>query len=121
MDSQKNGRGTLTPQPLQQQTITKSDSPQSYPVYASNGRRLPSTGAYARAIGMRLHHFNEWKKADCPFCAFKKAFLIRPLGGAYRCTACGAHGSGLIQLHAELYGLDFSTAMNELAALADRG
>lgn len=93
----------------------------SCPNQIKTHKPLPTVGQYCRAIGLRLKHFNEWKKADCPFCAFKKAFLIRPLGGAYRCTECGAHGNGLIQLHMELHGINYGQAVDQLAALAEAG
>lgn len=87
---------------------------------ATHIKRLPTVGTYCRTIGVKLKHYNEWKKGDrCPFCAVKTGFLIRPDCGAFKCLGCGAHGSGIIQLHMELHGIDYGQAVDQLVALAE--
>lgn len=83
-------------------------------------RKMPTISRYCLSIGVKLKHYNEWKKGDhCPFCGVKLAFLIRPDSGAFKCLGCGAKGNGLIQLHMDLHGVDYGQALNQLAALAE--
>lgn len=76
--------------------------------------KLPSVGQYCRAMKMKLYHFTEWKQADCPCCCAKKAFLIRPDSGAFKCRNCGIKGGGLIILHMKLTGLSYQKACAQL-------
>lgn len=84
-----------------------------------NLNNTPTVGRYLQCLGIKLHHYNEWKKAVCPFCSVKKALLIRPMSGAFKCLQCGAKGNSLIKLHMSLHALTYRQAVDQQAAMAE--
>lgn len=112
--SNKKGQYATTHQPLNKKLAVASYQFQDT---STTPNKLPGVGQYFRAIGFNLNPIREpLKSADCPLCYFKDSFLVRPDSGAFRCTACGAHGNGLVQLHAQLHGITCEQAREQLAA-----
>lgn len=82
--------------------------------------RQPTVGQYCRAIGLKLRHYNEWKRGDhCPFCGVKSGFLLRPDCGAFKCQQCCAKGNSLLELHRQLHGVSEVQARAALARMAE--
>lgn len=82
--------------------------------------KLPEARRYFMALGLTLKSIVEpLQVTDCPFCCFADGFILRPVTGAWRCTGCGAHGNGLIQLHSQLHCISLELAREQLAALAE--
>ena len=82
--------------------------------------KLPEPRRYFMALGLALKPIVEpLQVTDCPFCRFADGFVLCPAAGRWRCTGCGAHGDGLVQLHMELHGISLEQARGQLAALAE--
>lgn len=87
---------------------------------STTASKMPELCRYFQALGMHVFTVREPLLAsDCPFCFCKNSMLLSPESQAYRCTGCGSHGSGLVQLHAQLHQITPEQARIELERLAE--
>jgi DNA primase len=79
--------------------------------------RLPSPPTYFDSIGLKLHGRGAWRSALCPFHDDKQPSLrVQYAQGAFRCMACGAHGSDVLAFHRLRTGLGLADAARALGA-----
>ena len=79
--------------------------------------RLPSPPTYFDSIGLKLHGRGAWRSALCPFHDDRQPSLrVQYAQGAFRCMACGAHGSDVLAFHRLRTGLGFADAARALGA-----
>lgn len=72
-------------------------------------------------LNLNIRHKNNtsWD-CDCPFCGKKGKLNINLAKNVYRCNRCGEAG-GQLQLYSNIYGLDRSTACEQIKTLLGKG
>jgi hypothetical protein len=79
--------------------------------------RLPSPVEYYASHGVQLSKGGAWRSALCPFHGDTHPSLrVHIESGAFRCMACGAHGSDVLAFHRQRHGLGFKEAAKALSA-----
>lgn len=87
---------------------------------SANTTKIPAFRRYFHALGLPLNTFEQpLLVGDCPICSSKESMLISPETQAFRCTGCGSHDNGLVQLHAQLYRITTEQAREQLVRMAE--
>lgn len=82
---------------------------------------LPSPQDYYAVEGIELRGRGTWRDAVCVFHDDKRPSLrVQFETGAFRCMACGAHGSDVLAFHMLRHGLKFVDAVTALGAWKDK-
>jgi predicted RNA-binding Zn-ribbon protein involved in translation (DUF1610 family) len=92
--------------------------------YSPRTVALPRPVDYYPKVGVHLRKRNEWRVARCPFCGDRHAILalrVRIDTGAFKCTACGIKGGGIVDFHSLLFDMSRWDARRALSAMSARG
>ena len=82
---------------------------------------LPSPQSYYAGEGVELRGRGTWRDAVCVFHDDKRPSMrVQFETGAFRCMACGAHGSDVLAFHMLRHGLKFVDAVTALGAWKDK-
>jgi DNA primase len=71
---------------------------------------------FENVIGIKLSKSGKWRQALCPFHGEQNPSFSCNDDGAYRCFACGASGSSIMDFHKAHFKMDFKEALTDLVS-----